>query len=109
MSRRRRSSNPKRKIRDLPVEGLDLDDLASRASYGGNPEHKRNPGDFLLIPPSSARRDKTLCDDARVFRRDEATRLVLAGLRRGLVSVQTRNGWPQNIWAVGENDVPLEA
>lgn len=30
-------------------------------------------------------------------------------MRRGLVSAQQRNGWPQNVWAVADNGVELEA
>jgi hypothetical protein len=31
------------------------------------------------------------------------------GVRRGLVSIQERQGWPQNVWAVAPNSIPLEA
>jgi hypothetical protein len=55
------------------------------------------------------RQGKSLCDAARIFSRAEALRLVKKGLERGMVSVQERNGWPQNVWAVAENDVPVEA
>lgn len=84
-------------------------DLADRVRYGGNPEHKRNPGDFGLRPPSLPRQGKSLCDDAGIFSRAEALKLVQEGLRRGLVSVQHRQGWPQNVWAVTVKGVPLEA
>ncbi len=83
--------------------------LAEQASYCGNPEHKRNPGDFDLSPPSDPRQGKTLCDEAQVFNRAVATALLKDGLRRGLASLQVRNGWPQNVWAVTEDDVPMEA
>ena len=49
-----------------------LSDLASQAKYGGNPEHKMNPGDFNLTPPSSPRAGKSLCDSVKVFTRREA-------------------------------------
>lgn len=77
-----------------------LEHLAAKVRYGGNPEHKRNPGDFNLNPPSNPRQAKTLCDEVEIFKRAEALALLKEGLRRGLVSVQERNGWPQNIWAV---------
>ena len=54
--------------------------LRKRARYGGNPEHKRDPGDFGLEPPASPRPDKTLCDTVGVFHRAEA----LAILREGI-------------------------
>lgn len=80
-------------------------------TYGGNPEHKRNPGDFGLTPPASPRPGKTLCDAVEIFTREEALRLLREGVRRSLISEQTRGAepWPQNIWAVAGNGVPLEA
>ena len=77
--------------------------------YGGNPEHKRSPGDFGLTPPASPRPLKTLCDQVHIFTRSEATRLLRAGFKKGLFSVQERNGWPQNVWAVTDAGQPLEA
>jgi hypothetical protein len=38
-----------------------------------------------------------------------AQKLLIEGFRRGLVSVQEREGWPQNVWAVTESGVALEA
>lgn len=106
--RRRSSYNPKRRIR-RNVEKETLDSLASAVSYGGNPEHKRNPGDFGLIPPSQPRADKTLCDTVAIFSRVEATRLLREGINRGLISENERNGFPQNIWAVTAEGFALEA
>ena len=92
--------------RDPPrIAASNLDKLR----YGGNPEHKRNPGDFGLIPPNMPRPGKTLCDLVEIFTRTEALQLLHAGLNRGMFSVNERNGWPQNIWAVTENGDPLEA
>ena len=68
-----------------------------------------NPGDFQLSPPSDPRQGKTLCDNVEIVRRDEALRLIREGIRRGLVSEQRRNMWPQNIWAVAPNGMPVEA
>ncbi|MCU0571494.1 MAG: hypothetical protein MUC41_00715 [Syntrophobacteraceae bacterium] len=83
--------------------------LVGIVKYGGNPEHKKNPGDFGLMPPSQPRADKSLCDVVGIFSKKEATRLLKEGVKKGLVSEQMRNGFPQNIWAVTENGCPLEA
>lgn len=61
-----------------------------------------------MIPPAAPRPGKTLCDDA-VASKDEASDLLAEGVRRGLVSVQMRNNYPQNIWAVTKANVVLEA
>jgi hypothetical protein len=106
--RRRTTYNPKRRLQDEP-NGPELADLADRAQYGGNPEHKRNPGDFALNPPMAPRRAKTLCDDAGITSRHDAEQLLKTGLRRCLVSATKLNGWPKNVWAVTEAGVPLEA
>jgi hypothetical protein len=110
--RSRRTPNPKRRIQPNPTTAearLRLEDLATRMSYGGNPEHKRNPGDFGLQPPSYPRQGKSLCDEAAIFTRAEALGLLRQGVRRGLISAQERQGWPQNVWAVAPNSTPLEA
>jgi hypothetical protein len=93
--RNRASYNPKRRISDQKT-AEELKDLASKVRYGGNPEHKRNPGDFGLTPPAMPRPDKTLCDTAGIFKRNEATRLL-------------KNGFPQNIWTISKEGHSLEA
>jgi hypothetical protein len=105
---RKRKVNPKRRIL-LDPQPNDLARWAKRARYVGNPDHKRNPGDFGLEPPSSPRLGKTLCDAAAVFTRKDAQSLLRQGIEKGLVSEQLRNGWPQNIWSVESNGTPLEA
>jgi hypothetical protein len=105
----RKSFNPKRRIRPLPIKKELLATLTKRVQYGGNPEHKMNPGDFGLEPPSSPRPDKTLCDGTGIFERNKAVTLLREGIRRGLISVQERDGLPQNIWAVTPDGIPLEA
>ncbi len=83
--------------------------LAGQVSYSGNPEHKRNPGDFNLSPPSSPRKGKTLCDAAGLFTRAEALRLLREGLGTGLISDREIDGWPKNIWAVRSDGRVFEA
>jgi hypothetical protein len=39
--------------RKLCASEAGVDSLASRVSYGSNPEHKRHPGDFGLTPPAA--------------------------------------------------------
>jgi len=78
-------------------------------SYGGNPEHKRDPGDFGLTPLANARPDKTLCDRVGISTRAEAEALLKEGIKRGLVSEQAKGGYPQNIWSVTADGQPLEA
>jgi hypothetical protein len=86
-----------------------MQELSHRARYGGNPEHKRNPGDFGLNPPIALRRAKTLCDDAGISRRQLAEELLRTGIRRGLISAVRVNGCPKNVWVVTEDGIPLEA
>ena len=108
MHRTRRAFNPKRCI-DPDPDPARLSKLADVVGYGGNPEHKRTPGDFGLTPPAQPRADKTLCEGANVVTKSEAERLLKEGVRRGLVSVQKRGQFPQNIWAVTHSGYPLEA
>ena len=100
--------NPKRQIRESCATD-ELDRLIERVRYCGSPYHKRNPGDFGLTPPAQPRPDKTLCDPVGIFTRSEALGLLREGVKRGLVSEQTKNGFPQNIWSVTQDGYPLEA
>jgi hypothetical protein len=108
MLARRQSFNPKRRLADALVQ-VDLETLASGVRYGGNPEHKRSPGNFGLTPPASPRRHKTLCDQADILDRAIALGLLQEGIRCGLVSDAAGARYPQNVWAVSAGGVPLEA
>jgi hypothetical protein len=108
----RTTFNPKRRLAPLPESSKvtgELEHIADTVRYGGNPEHKFNPGDFGLTPPSDPRPGKTLCDIAGILSKDMALDLLKNGIKKGLVSVQERNGFPQNVWAVTEDDIALEA
>lgn len=83
--------------------------MASQITYSGNPKHKRNPGDFGLTPPSAPRPGNSLCDSAGIFKKSDATRYLKEGVKKGMFSLQDRGGWPQQIWAVDDNNHPLEA
>jgi hypothetical protein len=105
----RQRFNRKRQIADpLPPEAERVA-LAGRVGYGGNPEHKRYPGDFDLIPPSAPRADKTLCDAVNITTRAAALAALREGVRRGLVSRARRGDFPQNVWSVTADGIPLEA
>ena len=106
--RERRRFNFKRRIRQ-DCDPDELERLVSSVKYGGNPEHKRNPGDFHLNPPAQPRADKTLCDAVGIFDKSKALRLLLEGVRRGLISERTRGAFPQNVWSVTGDGNPLEA
>jgi hypothetical protein len=107
MYSKRKSFNQKRRIASM-VSQTQLEALASRVRYGGNPEHKRNPGDFGLTPSFLPKPDKTLCDLAGIVHRAEAERLLREGIQRGLVSEWNGEGFPKNVWAVTRDGFPLE-
>ena len=100
--------NLKRRMQECPDPAV-LNRLAGSVRYRGSPLHKRDPGDFGLEPPAQPRDDKTLCDGVGIHARDVAQALLRAGVERGLISVQTRGRFPQNIWALTETGYPLEA
>lgn len=110
MKARYQKYNSKRKILDADKADTErLAQLVRVVSYGGNPEHKKNPGDFGLTPPADPRQGKSLCDVANVFTRGIALELLRNGIRNGLVSNREEGGWPKNIWSVTESGIPLEA
>jgi hypothetical protein len=110
MKKRNVLFNTKRKM--LEIDKCDFEHLLAlsvQAQYGGNPEHKKNPGDFNLTPPSGARPGKSLCDSIKVFTRNEALELLKKGLKNGLVSDRFERHWPKNVWSVMDDGTPLEA
>lgn len=106
---RRHRYNPKRKIA-AASRAASLPSL-EQLCYGGNPEHKRNPGDFGLTPPADPRPHKSLCDEAGIVRKQQALTLLQSGAKAGLVSERKSaiGGWPQNIWSVTSDGMPMEA
>jgi len=104
---RKRKHNPKRGI-SATIAPRSLDLLSGKVIYVGSPFHKRKPGDFGLTPPSQPRPNKTLCDGVQIFKRQLAQELLEKGVRFGLVSVQQRGAFPQNIWAVTPFGIALE-
>jgi hypothetical protein len=82
MQRRYNQFNTKRRIKELAEGDLQhYSDLAEQIRYGGNPEHKMNPGDFGLTPPSGLRPGKSLCDTIGIFSRQGALNYLKSGLR----------------------------
>jgi hypothetical protein len=111
--KRRTQYNAKRRLlamEDVKKKPVSFSELASLVQYGGNPEHKRDPGDFALSPPHAGGRPaKSLCDDAGVLRRKNALELLRSGLTLGLVSDRFDGEWPYNVWMVTAEGQPLEA
>jgi hypothetical protein len=110
VKRRDAKYNPKRQI--MSLEKCDFSviaELLDQIRYGGNPEHKFNPGDFDLTPPSYPRKGKSLCDTAEIFSRKEALILLKKGLKAGLISERFEGKWPKNIWSITDKNLPLEA
>ena len=100
MARAYRGNNRKRRIAkrgDFSAEQLVR--IAEQARYGGSALHKSRPADYGLDPPVNPRPTKSLCDSLRVIRADEARSLLLAGIRRGMISTWLVGGLPKYIWA----------
>jgi hypothetical protein len=109
MSSARTKFNRKRRFASSLPTPEALKKLAAEVRYDGKPDHKRNPGDFGLTPPSLPRDDKSLCDEIHLFRRTEALRLLRLGLEKGMISEWDGTGFPKNIWSMTEDGIPLEA
>ena len=117
MKNRKRTStgelvfNPKRRLREWNGSESDVayaKALAKTVRYTGNPQHKRDPGDFNLTPPAAPRANATLCDDAHIFERKTAIKLLKDGARKGLVDGRKGEGFPYLIWTVRDG-VAFEA
>lgn len=100
----------KRAIRSAPLTDEERAVLRASAAYEGSPHHKRKPGNFGLIPPTAPRPDKTLCDEARISRREDAIRLFDRAIERGLVSeAKAPDGLPKQLWVMDEQGQVFEA
>jgi len=108
--RPRQNHGSKKKLADLSDWTQEqLDSLAEKLTYSGNPLHKMNPGDYNLTPLcAGGRPGKSLCDSVKAFTKSEALQLLREGCRRGLIDHNIENGWPKRIWAVYQ-EVVLEA
>lgn len=117
MKNRRRAEAGKgasnRRLRKNWPSGQDFrsygESLVRKIKYTGSPYHKKIPGDFGLLPPVAPRQDATLCDNARVFSKREAVRLLRKGASYGLVDEREQNGLPRIIWSVGKDGTVFEA
>lgn len=108
--KRRSGYNPKRRI--APADAFTAEErkaLSMSATYGGNPKHKRSPGDYGLTPPAAPRPGKTLCDGARNILKAEAADLLRSGLLKGMCSKTNPSQWPQNVWSVSADGEVFEA
>jgi hypothetical protein len=83
--------------------------LRTTATYEGSPLHKRNPGNFGLIPPAAPRLEKTLCDEAGVCDKAVANRLLASAIERGLGSEDVIDVFPKYLWALDERGQVFEA
>ena len=102
-----RGNNPKRRIvRQGFYTQSELDAFAALARYEGSALHKTRPADYGFHPPVNPRPAKSVCDDIRVVRRQEAGRLLRAGLALGMASACEPPALPKYVWVV---DVAGEA
>ena len=103
----RHSNDPRRHIL---AEGILSDAhrkrLLRHAQYRGTGIHKRNPDAYPFDEPCAPRQNKTLCDLKRPIDFREASQLFAEGIRRGMVSKRTTDGFPVFVWAVdGDGEV----
>lgn len=98
---RKARKETERRIRAERLSAEEQQFLRANARYEGSPLHKRAPGDFGLSPPASPRPDKTLCDDAGIFARANASDLLSLAIDRGLVSEgMAAKRFPKQMWVV---------
>lgn len=96
----RRMRAPRRR-RPLPrvvgpiPDGVDLEDVARRASYVGSPEHKDAPS-FAGQPRPRA--DASICDRRLISQHAEITRWLRAAIRNACVSGHWEDGFPRYVW-----------
>ena len=106
---KRQGNDPKRRIARPGHTTPEVRDRISTARYVGNAIHKSKPANYGFNPPVSPRHHKSVCDDIRVIRKEEAIELFQAGIARGMVSTCLINGLPKYVWAVDSDGEAYEA
>jgi hypothetical protein len=104
----RLGNNPKRRL--VPIEHIDeaaIKNLLSSARYVGSGHHKRYPLDYGFERTNPVP-TKSMCDMRRPVGFADSTRLIKAGIRRGMVSDLSR-GFPKYIWSVDADGIVYEA
>lgn len=108
----KRKFNPKYHVLTPPEyrsRKEELEKMANTVVYTGNPKHKKNPGDFGLVPPADPRPNASLCDNARIFSKTEAQKLLREAFRFGLVDSRSNPGeWPKIVWMVIHGKMVLQ-
>lgn len=97
----KRRRPPLRRIVPVP-ESTDLEEVASRVSYVGSPEHKDAPS-FAGHP--KPRSDATICDRRFIGLQDQLTAWIQESIRAGLVGGPWEGGFPRYVWCVRDGAV----
>lgn len=106
---KRTSNNPKRRV--VPVELVSAEDvlrLSESARYVGSGHHKRNPADYGF-ERTNPRPTKSICDMTGLVPLALAQSLMLAGIRKKMVSAILDDGFPKFIWSVTDNGQVYES
>lgn len=94
------SDDRKRRIAEVGSIAPETRSNLANARYTGSAHHKTRLADYGFIPPTNPRPDKSVCDDVRIIRLSEATRLFRSGIAAGMVSSHLQRGLPKYVWAV---------
>lgn len=105
-----RKDNRNRKLVDADeTAARRLEELAKKVRYGGNADHKLNPGDFGIGATGFRRGAESLCESTGILHKAVAQRLLEQAFLQKMVSRQERDGWPALVWAVVGDDCVVEA
>lgn len=100
----KRKRQPRRRLAG-PQMGVDLDDIAQRASYIGSPEHKDTQS-FAGQPRPRA--DASICDRLLAQEQPRVTDWLKTAIRRGAISSRLEGDFPRYVWHK-EGDIVYEA
>ena len=107
---KRQSERPDRRIAPTQsLSTLELDRILRSVRYVGTAYHKSRPADYGFHPPADPRPWKSLCDDKRTIRKDEAISLLRSGIDKGMVSLPKPGQVPKYVWAVDDDGEVYEA
>jgi hypothetical protein len=82
--------------------------LIQRVRYVGSGHHKLKPGDYGFQPPANPRPTKSVYDDLRAIRLEEAQTLFRRGIDLGMVSAFAEGALPKYVWSVDDDEEVYE-
>ncbi len=93
--RHRHQRQKHRKVAPWPPDKPPADEVASRASYVGSPEHKSHPS---AAGRPAARSDASQCEPHLTAQSAQLTEVLRESIRQGVIGALFEGDFPKYVW-----------